>query len=613
MNKKKIIIISVPIIILLVGIYLLYNTFAISSYVSDNSDTYTINLTNGNNTIDVPSKSSKIVYYKINNTNSGTVKYGIGYNSSNIIVKVYEDSKDPVTGLVSSKDNKFVKLKLINNSTNNDTVTLDTIFGYENGGDLILPSGVTLVTQKIKKVNTIKNAESNVSAASNFLGTTLVRNTIESITITNDNIVPTNAIGSFDVSNSNDGSIMLWYTKGSSDNLYNVYIGSESGKVYAPSNCYMYFSNLTNATKMDLSYFDTSNTTWMKSMFRNCNSVKKLDLGMFHTSNVTNMMAMFSGCISLIKLNVNNFNTVNVVSMTDMFANCQNITEIDLSGFKTSNVTDISGMFYQNYLLEKIDISNFDTSKVTNMSNLFCSCKKLTFLNLSNFDTSKVTNMYCMFYNCNLLVSLDLSSFITSNVINMGHMFDNCSSLAKLDVSNFNTNNTIYMHNMFSRCKSLTTLNLSNFDTTKVIRMEYMFNACNNLEEIILGDKFITSNVTNMAYMFTSCYKLDNLDLSIFVTNNVINMAYMFYENKALNNLDLSSFDTSKVEDTKYMFASCDSLTTIYVSNNWNVASVTSSEKMFTGDNKLVGAISYDSSKTDVSMANYTNGYLTKK
>ena len=146
MNKKKIIIISVPVIILLVGIYLLYNTFAINNTTNANN-TYTINLTNGNNTINVPSKSSKIVYYKINNTNNGTVKYGIGYNSSNIIVKVYEDSKDPATGLISSKDNKFVKLKLINNSTNNDTVTLNTVFGYENGGNLIVPSGVTLVTK----------------------------------------------------------------------------------------------------------------------------------------------------------------------------------------------------------------------------------------------------------------------------------------------------------------------------------------------------------------------------------------------------------------------------------------------------------------------------------
>lgn len=280
------------------GIYLLYNTFAINNTTNANN-TYTINLTNGNNTIDVPSKSSKIVYYKINNTNSGTVKYGIGYNSSNIIVKVYEDSKDPVTGLISSNDNKFVKLKLINNSTSNDTVTLSTIFGYENGGDLIVPSGVTLVTQKIKKVNTIKNAESNVSATSNFLGTTLVRNTIESVTITNDNIVPVNAIESFDVSNSNDGSIMLWYTKGSSDNLYNVYIGSESGKVCAPINCYMYFSNLTNAIKIDLSNFDTSNVKDMKYMFSNCTLLKKFRFTNFNTSKVTNMQDLFSHCTSL--------------------------------------------------------------------------------------------------------------------------------------------------------------------------------------------------------------------------------------------------------------------------------------------------------------------------
>ena len=34
---------------------------------------------------------------------------------------------------------------------------------------------------------------------------------------------------------------------------------------------------------------------------------------------------------------------------------------------------------------------------------------------------------------------------------------------------------------------------------------------------------------------------------------------------------------------------------------------------MFSFCNSLVGAVPYDGSKTDVSMANYTNGYLTKK
>lgn len=435
MNKKKIIIISVPIIILLVGIYLLYNTFAISSYVSDNSDTYTINLTNGNNTIDVPSKSSKIVYYKINNTNNGTVKYGIGYNSSNIIVKVYEDSKDPVTGLVSSKDNKFVKLKLINNSTSNDTVTLSTIFGYENGGDLIVPSGVTLVTQKIKKVNTIKNAESNVSATSNFLGTTLVRNTIESITITNDNIVPTNAIGSFDVSNSNDGSIMLWYTKGSSDNLYNVYIGSESGKVYAPINCYYLFAYLTNIKKIDLSYFNTLNVTKMDAMFYYCESFTSLDLSMFDTSNVTSMQRMFGHCYALTSLDLSSFNTSKVTSMYHMFLGCNSLESIDLSNFDTSNVATMDAMFAQCYALKELDLSNFNTSKVTNMYNMFRYCTSLTNLNISSFDTSNVTNMSGIFSYDSKLTLIDMRNVtFSSKLTDANSMFYNASNNATIYV-----------------------------------------------------------------------------------------------------------------------------------------------------------------------------------
>ena len=40
---------------------------------------------------------------------------------------------------------------------------------------------------------------------------------------------------------------------------------------------------------------------------------------------------------------------------------------------------------------------------------------------------------------------------------------------------------------------------------------------------------------------------------------------------------------------------------------------VTDSNQMFIESRKLKGSVSYDWSKTDVSMANYTNGYLTKK
>ena len=508
MNKKKIIIISVPVIILLVGIYLLYNTFAINTIVNNDNNIYTINLTNGNNTINVPSKSSKIVYYKINNTNDGTVKYGIGYNSNNIIVKVYEDSKDPVTGLISSKDNKFVKLKLINNSASNDTVTLSTIFGYENGGNLITPSGVTLVTQKIKKVNRIKTVESNVSATSNFLGTTLVRNTIESITITNDNIVPVNAIGSFDVSKSNDGSIMLWYTKGSSDNLYNVYIGSESGITTFPDDSKNLFAYLSNVTSIDLKFTNVTNTSSMINMFYQDTKLKEIDLSSFKTSSLLYFVHMIEGCNSLVTL----------------------------------------------------DLSGFDTSRITNFSNLFKDCTNLKEINLNSFNTSNALMFTNMFMNCQSLQSLNLKKFNTSNVTNMLDMFYGCSSLKSLNLSNFDTSNVTAMSTMFYKCSSLTTLDLSSFNTSKVTDMSDMFNSCS-----------------------------------------------------ALVNINLSSFDTSKVTNMYRTFMLCTELTTIYVSDLWNTNKVTDSNQMFIESRKLKGSVSYDWSKTDVSMANYTNGYLTKK
>ena len=568
MNKKKIIIISVPIIILLVGIYLLYNTFAINTIVNNDNNIYTINLTNGNNTINVPSKSSKIVYYKINNTNNGTVKYGIGYNSNNIVVKVYEDSKDPVTGLISSNDNKFVKLKLINNSTSNDTVTLSTIFGYENGGNLIVPSGVTLVTKKIKKVNTMKNAESNVSATSNFLGTTLVRNTIESITITNDNIVPVNAIGSFDVSNSNDGSIMLWYTKGSSDNLYNVYIGSESGKVYAPINCYMYFSNLTNAIKIDLSYFDTSNATYMAEMFKKNGSVVSLDLSMFNTSKVTGMAQLFNGCTKLTSVDLSSFDTSRVSYMNHMFNDCSSLKSINLSNFDTSNVKDMKYMFANCTSLKSLDLSNFNTSKVTDMQSLFRYCTSLVGLNIGNFNTSNVTNMEGMFCHCESFASLDLSIFNTSNVTNMKVMFEGCYKLTSIDLSSFNTSKVTSMYHMFFGCNSLESIDLSNFDTSNVTSMDGMFVKCYALKELDLSN-FNTSKVTNMLNMFQYCTSLTKLNISGFDTSNVTNMNSMFSYNNKLTYIDMRNMTFgSNLLYANMMFYMVPNNATIYVKSN---------------------------------------------
>ena len=269
-----------------------------------------------------------------------------------------------------------------------------------------------------------------------------------------------------------------------------------------------------------------------------------------------------------------------------MFAYLDNVSTLDLSGLDTSNMTSMSEMFYNSKSLTNIDVSGFDTSKVISMYEMFRGCSSLANIDVSSFNTGAVTDMQRMFCNCFLLINLNLSNFDTSKVVNMYEMFFGCNSLTNLDITNFNTSNLVNMSEMFFDCSSLISLDLSSFNT---------------------------SNVTNMARIFRGCKLLTNLDISNFDTSKVTNMGGMFFGCGSLTNLDLSNFNTSNVTDMSSMFYNSGSLRKIYVSNSWNISNVKSSHIMFTFCNSLVGAVPFDSSKTDVSMANCSNGYLTYK
>ena len=453
----------------------------------------------------------------------------------------------------------------------------------------------------IYKENVITTPDSATGSTSKFFNTEVMREEIQSLTIAEDNTVPdTPGVVSKDISQNKDGTVMLWYTPkevassdGSTKTMYDMWIGGENGVLQTGTNASGMFAYLTNIEKLDLSKLDTTYITNMSKMFYMSSGLKSIDLSNFNTSNVTNMNGMFWGCSSLASLDLKTFNTSKVTDMNNMFAECSNITELDLSNFDTSNVTTMGnpysysygGMFRNCKSLKKLNVSSFNTSKVKYMSNMFQGCSSLTSLDLSNFDTSNVTAMASMFATCTNLTSLNLTSFNTSKVTNMQGMFYGCGSLTTLDLSNFNTSKVTLTNNMFYGCSNLTTLDLSNFNTDSVINMLGMFNGCSSLTSLDLSS-FNTSSVTNMKGMFSYCSSLTNLNLSNFDTSNVINMEEMFRNCTSLVSLNLSSFNTSKVTGSTNMFGSCSS---------------------------LQGKIPFDSTKTDISMANYTTGYLTYK
>ncbi len=247
----------------------------------------------------------------------------------------------------------------------------------------------------------------------------------------------------------------------------------------------------------------------------------------------------------------------------------------------------LSHLFFGMTAVETISLYNLDTSATTNMSYMFSSCNNLLSVDVSNFDTSNVTDMKLMFHACYKLLSIDVTNFDTSKVTNMQLMFGGCESITSLDVTNFNTSNVTNMGYMFNRCPNLTSLDLSNFNTSKVTSMNGMFQGCSSLTSLDLSNFDVTSINTSIGLMTT------------------------FAGCTALVTLDLSSWDTSNIIGSGNMFSGDTSLTTIYVSDLWDMSNNTSNSQMFKDCTSLPN---FNSSVIDKTNAHYgSGGYLTYK
>ena len=193
------------------------------------------------------------------------------------------------------------------------------------------------------------------------------------------------------------------------------------------------FKDLTNLTKITgLENLDTSATSDMRYMFANCQNLTSIDgIANLQTPKVTNMSFMFAGCSKLASLDLSNFNTANTSQVESMFQDCENLQCIKFSpNFTIAKVDNINRMFSGCSSLTALDLSKFNTRQVKWMIGTFMDCSSLTELDLTSFDTSNVIDMNGMFNNCSSLKELDLRSFVIDPNIDKGYMLD---GLAKLN------------------------------------------------------------------------------------------------------------------------------------------------------------------------------------
>ncbi len=144
-----------------------------------------------------------------------------------------------------------------------------------------------------------------------FFGSDIFREDIEFVTITDTIAIPENALGSFDVSEKQNGSVVAWYTDKDHDGDYEMTIGQDGGVILNANSSYLFYGIGKNAPTdhpegelfagLDKLY---ARNGWMYTnyMFACCGdpsgSFKKLDLSVFADKIFTPFLAykMFWNC-----------------------------------------------------------------------------------------------------------------------------------------------------------------------------------------------------------------------------------------------------------------------------------------------------------------------------
>ena len=140
----------------------LYATYAINVYVEPKTpSTYDMalqfDLSNAlDMSVTVGAGKFKAFDLDITNPYSDSVKYGVAYTATSpttlpngVIIAKSSRSKNAASGTVTAGSTAKVSIIVQNTSSSNITLTFSVINGYKNGGNLIVPSGKTLVTNEI--------------------------------------------------------------------------------------------------------------------------------------------------------------------------------------------------------------------------------------------------------------------------------------------------------------------------------------------------------------------------------------------------------------------------------------------------------------------------------
>ena len=214
---------------------------------------------------------------------------------------------------------------------------------------------------------------------------------IESIAFKKNLTVPSDAVITWDLSFSQDGSVIGYLVPGSTSGLYKMYVTSNR-TIVAYRDSRFLFSYMSKLKSIDFSNFSTKYVTAMSGMFRYDTALETLDLSGFDTDILTHFWYPFNQCKNLKSINFDNWHP-KLIGFNQAFNGCSKIEHLDLSGFDMSGVSDFYNVFSNMTSLKTLNISTWNPTNVTDVHQMFRGLSSIESVDMSNFNIPSSANL----------------------------------------------------------------------------------------------------------------------------------------------------------------------------------------------------------------------------
>lgn len=208
------------------------------------------------------------------------------------------------------------------------------------------------------------------------------------------------------------------------------------------------------------------------------------------------------------------------------------------------------------------------SENVVNLCYLFAACVNLTTVK-NLYISSRISNLDYMFQNCENLMEIDVSNWDVSHVNSFASLFQNCKSLTSIDVSNWDVSKGVIFSRMFAETHMIF-YNVENWNMSSAMDCSYMFLNCVLASSFDLA-KWNTQSLENVSKMFAGCYRTPTIDVSNWDVSNITDFSSMFEDCRSVEELDLSNWKTLKTADSLQMFNGMERLTSLYISDGYNL------------------------------------------